>query len=414
MRKIFDIALNDLRIIFRQKDIWINLVVIPLALAYVVGLAGSAGGGPGVTRLIVDVIDHDSTAFSAQFLADVRAANGNLVLCPMDNTEADVCQLESVTLDEALIQQRLMDQTSLALIEIPAGFEASLQGSEAAEIIYRSNEDATAPSYILQAVQAVTQRLGGALVASRVGTDVISALDDVDVDSGEITTAIYSRAAELWAQDLVTVNYVEGAEVQTRQIDTGFGQSVPGMASMYVMFAVLPAMAAFMLERKQGTMQRLITMPVSRAQVLAGKLLARFSVGMIQYAIVFLFGLILGVKYGSDPLALLLVMVAYTGCITALTLAVMTLLRTEAQAQGIALFLTLTLAPLGGGWWPLEIVPGWMQTIGHISPLAWAMDGYRSLMFFDGNLTTVLLPIGVLLSAAVVLFVFGVSRFRYE
>jgi ABC-2 type transport system permease protein len=186
------------------------------------------------------------------------------------------------------------------------------------------------------------------------------------------------------------------------------------MASMYVMFAVFPAVTAILLERKQWTLQRLTTMPVSRAQILGGKLLARFIVGMIQYVIVFAFGAVLGVQYGNDLLALILIMISFVLCITALTLALTTLIKNIQQANGITLFLTLTLAPLGGAWWSLEIVPAFMKTLGHISPVAWAMDGYTSLLFFGGNLSTVLPSIGVLLGLAAVFFTFGVFRFKFD
>jgi ABC-2 type transport system permease protein len=72
------------------------------------------------------------------------------------------------------------------------------------------------------------------------------------------------------------------------------------------------------------------------------------------------------------------------------------------------------LAPLGGAWWPLEITPQFMQIIGHISPIAWAMDGFRSLIFYGGTLTDVLLPVAVLLGASLVFLVIGARYFRYE
>jgi ABC-2 type transport system permease protein len=183
---------------------------------------------------------------------------------------------------------------------------------------------------------------------------------------------------------------------------------------MYVMFAVFPAAVALLTERKQWTLQRLVTMPVTRAQILGGKLLARFILGMIQYGIVFAFGYMLGVRYGSDPIAIVLTMAAFVLCITALTLALTTLLKNESQASAITLLLSITLAPLGGAWWPLEIVPSWMQTLGHVSPVAWAMDSYTELIFFGGRLVDVLPYIGVLLGMMAVFFAFGVARFKYE
>src|SRR5262245_13363708 len=124
MRTIIDIARNDLRIAFNDRSIWVNLVLIPIALAFVVGYANGAGrsGAPSAATVLVDVTDRDNSAISQDFLTRLRAANTELVLCPMDNNDKDVCQLDGVAFDESLAQSRLKDQTSLAWITIPANF----------------------------------------------------------------------------------------------------------------------------------------------------------------------------------------------------------------------------------------------------------------------------------------------------
>jgi ABC-2 type transport system permease protein len=71
-------------------------------------------------------------------------------------------------------------------------------------------------------------------------------------------------------------------------------------------------------------------------------------------------------------------------------------------------------AALGGAWWPLEIVPEFMQIIGHISPVAWAMDGFHEIMFFKGGLTDIVVPLAVLMIIGGVSFVIGVQRFSIE
>ncbi len=134
---------------------------------------------------------------------------------------------------------------------------------------------------------------------------------------------------------------------------------------------------------------------------------------MFEYALMFAFGYLLGVRYGGDPVAILLLMVSFTLCATALTLALSGWLKNSGQARGIGLFLTLTLCPLGGAWWPLDIVPQFMRTIGHISPVAWVMDGFNSLIFYGGSLVDVLLPIAVLLGVTAVLFAYGASHFKF-
>lgn len=449
MRAIIDIAINDLRILFKDPGIWINLVVIPLFLSYVIGIANNpAPASATAPTLIIDVINRDDGTLSRQFLTDLKAANPNFLLCPQDNTDDDPCQLDGQILDPEeeiraiqeqaarenptlatvqvavdgdwtpLPEQRLQDQTSLALIEIPEGFSAAIEAGENVSIVYRSNEDASAPSYILQAVQAETQRLGGSLLAARVGMDVTADLSGLtfadDTARAAFQDGIRQRAADLWAQNPARVAYVVGTAAPTEAQPSGFSQSIPGIGTMYAMFIIFPAAAAIIVERKNWTLQRLASMPISKAQILGGKLLGRFLTGMLEYALMFGFGIVvLRINVGSDLLALVLLAVSCTLAITALTLALSTLTRTEAQAQGVGLFLTLTLAPLGGAWWPLDIVPEWMRLLGHISPVAWVMDGFRSLIFYDGSLATVVTPILVLLGMALVFFAIGVRRFKF-
>jgi ABC-2 type transport system permease protein len=186
------------------------------------------------------------------------------------------------------------------------------------------------------------------------------------------------------------------------------------MGAMFVMFTVLTGMALLLRERRMWTLQRLVVMPVRRSEILAGKILARFSTGLLQFLIVFAVGLVVGLNLGSDLLALLVVVMAYTLCITALGFAIAPLIRTEAQAGSMVTLLSLSLAALGGAWWPLDIAPDFMQVIGYATPVAWAMNGFNQLLFYGGGLADVLLPVGVLLAATTVLFVIGVRNFQYD
>jgi ABC-2 type transport system permease protein len=108
------------------------------------------------------------------------------------------------------------------------------------------------------------------------------------------------------------------------------------------------------------------------------------------------------------------VILVYTLAVTAMALALSTVVRTQVQSAGVALLISLTLAPLGGAWWPLSIVPAWMQTLGKISPIAWSQEAFNQMIFNGAHLIDILPYVGVLLVFAVVFFAFGVSRFKYE
>ena len=76
--------------------------------------------------------------------------------------------------------------------------------------------------------------------------------------------------------------------------------------------------------------------------------------------------------------------------------------------------LSICLAALGGAWWPLEIVPDFMQIIGRISPVAWAMDGFKNIVLRGQGLGSVLLPAGILLGYAAAFFALAAWRFKFE
>jgi ABC-2 type transport system permease protein len=419
MRNVLEITRNDLRLFLTQRGNLISLLLVPVMMTLVVGIFTSREDSPRLLQ--VDIIDHDESELSMQFIDSLRRVNESLILCPMDNDEENICNLEeAVPLDEQQAISRVEDSTTLAMIEIPAGFGAAVKNFEPVEMIYRSIKDFAAPGYIRQAVEAAIQRVNGAAVASMVGSGVLvdASIEDLsDNEQKESETALYQRASGLWEEDLVKVRFqlsTQDVEEPASNLQDGLGQSVPGMGSMFVMMTVFGGMTALVVEKKQWTLQRIATMPVSRRQLLGGKILARFVLGILQYLVVFIVGIIASIRFGDDLVALFLVMISFTLAATALSFAIGTRVKNEAQASGLSLLLAITLAPLGGAWWSMELVPDFMRIIGHVSPIAWAMDGFNTLIFENGDLGTVLLPILVLLAVALVCFGIGIWRFRYD
>jgi ABC-2 type transport system permease protein len=72
------------------------------------------------------------------------------------------------------------------------------------------------------------------------------------------------------------------------------------------------------------------------------------------------------------------------------------------------------LAALGGCWWPAELMPGWMRTLSHALPTAWAMDGFHALITFGHGLEAVLVPTTVLLGFAAVFSAAGARLLRFD
>jgi ABC-2 type transport system permease protein len=282
-------------------------------------------------------------------------------------------------------------------------------------LVFRSQDSTGQVSAALAALQVVVGRMAGAAAAAQVAEQTAaSTLSFADeAQRAAFKQAAYDTASETWKSLPSTVSFSESAAREGRQ-PSGFSQSVPGIGTMYVMTATVAVMFIFITERKQWTFQRLLTMPVKPWEMVGGKLLARFVNGMIQYGVAFAFGILIGAYFGAQPLALVLVMIAFTLCSTALGLLFATFIRTEQQAGSAINLVVLIAAPLGGAWWPLEIVPQWMQVVGHVSPVAWAMDAFRSVIFYDGGLPEIVVPLLVLLAFTVAFFGIAIRRLRFE
>ncbi len=421
MAKILAIIRQDLRLFLANRSNLPSLLFVPAVMTIIIALVNSGAlGGEPVRRL--DVIDQDATPASTAFLASIRQANPGLTLCPMDNNSKDICGLGATNaLAENQALDRVAKSNSLALFEIPAGFGANLAAMEPVTVTFRSATSFGTSQSALEAVQAALSQVNSASVASQVGLQVVSTLQGQPVSSAQaeqIKSAVYQQALKLQKNQAVNVVFslsdAGQGRTMTESLQFGLGQSVPGMGTMFVLMTIFGGMAALIVERQQWTLQRLAVMPISRSTLLIGKILARVCLGLLQFLVVFIVGAIFRMNFGKDPLALLLMIIIYTLAITSLSFAIGSGMKNPAQASGLGLLLTLTLAPIGGAWWPMDISPKFMQIIGHVSPIAWAMDGFTALTYNGAHLVDILLPMGVLLGMTVVFFLIAIPRFKYQ
>ena len=420
MRKLLSISELDLRIFFKSRGNWVGLVVIPVVMTLVVGIFTSQRIDE-VPHFTIDVIDSDESAISAQFVQALRESGTSFHLCPMDQDVENTCGLEyDQHLNRELAASRVEAGTTEAAIIVPPGFAHHIGQNEAVSIILMVRQQVPGQNIVEQTVLSAIQNVGGASSAARTGSGL---LDGMSIDQPEfedresVSSAIYARALAYWKDRPARVSLkfttVEGIGPAGINIQDGLGQSVPGMGSMFVMFTVFGGMVTLIHEREDWTLPRLIMMPIGRGQLLGGKITGRFTLGIIQYLIVFAVGLAAGLYFGSDHLAILFVMLSFTLCVTALSFAIGSRLDNAQQASGLSLLLSITLASLGGAWWPLEIVPEFMQAIGHLSPVAWAMDAYHILIFQGGTFADVWVSIAVLAGMTILFFFLGIRQFRY-
>jgi ABC-2 type transport system permease protein len=186
---------------------------------------------------------------------------------------------------------------------------------------------------------------------------------------------------------------------------TTAGRFDSGASTQLLLFIFLTSLtaSAFVIEtRRLGIARRVLSTPTSVRTLVAGQLLGRLAVALVQALIIVLGSLIFfGVGWG-EPLGTAAVVLAFCLVGTGAALLVGSLCSSEQQAQPIAFLLGLGLAALGGSMAPLEIFPSTARAIAHVTPHAWANEAFSKLLKHGGDVVTVLPQVGVLLGIAAV------------
>jgi ABC-2 type transport system permease protein len=156
----------------------------------------------------------------------------------------------------------------------------------------------------------------------------------------------------------------------------------------------------------------MLSTPTSTRTILAGQVLGRLAIALVQALIIVLGSLLaFGVAWG-DPLGTAAVILSFALVGTGAAVLLGSLCGDEQQAGPVALLLGLGLAALGGSMAPLEVFPDTARKLAHITPHAWANDAFSKLLRHGGDLGSVVPQVAVLLGFAAVALALATWRLR--
>ena len=186
---------------------------------------------------------------------------------------------------------------------------------------------------------------------------------------------------------------------------------VPGYTLMFVFFLIPNLAMSVVEERQSGTLHRLLVAPVTRSQILLGKLLPYWLIAAVQFAFMLLVSRIFfAIDLGRSFLALAILILASSLAMASLGILIAAFARTETQASGLSVVIVLIMAVVSGAMFPSIFIPG-LQAI---TPHYWAIQGFLNVVARGQDINGVLLPAGVLLTMSAVFFTAGAVRFRFE
>jgi hypothetical protein len=191
---------------------------------------------------------------------------------------------------------------------------------------------------------------------------------------------------------------------------------VPAYTVMFAFFLVLTVGWLFVAERRQGTLRRLQAAPLSRYQLLIGKLLPCYALSVVQGLLLLTAGyLVFGMSWGPHPLWIVPVVATTSLAAMGLALLVASLARTETQVALYGTLLVLVLAGVSGCLMPRDLMPEEMLSISRITPHAWALDAYSELLVQQApSLTLVATACAVLTTFGIGFLLLAWGSLRFE
>ena len=189
------------------------------------------------------------------------------------------------------------------------------------------------------------------------------------------------------------------------------GAPLLGMFPFLIMFLVTSI--ATLRERQSGTLERLLTMPLGKADLIGGYAVAFGLLAALQAVIASSFALlVLGLDVAGA--AWLLILVAVVDCLlgTALGLFLSAFATTEFQAVQFLPAFVLPQFLLCGLLVPRDQLPDVLRWISDILPLSYAVDAMQTITTDANGTASVLGDVAIVLGFVIALVVLGAATLR--
>jgi len=361
MRRILDIGHNDLRLFMKSKAAYIWLFTVPLAFVYFMGFANRGPGDPSNRRPPVLVENNDAGFLGRVFLAELDT-QGMWLLSPTNR------------------------ESAARMIRIPTNFTSRVLAGEQSKIgFFKRDGSAESDAAIIEV------RLVRALIA--MNSHLLEAATQTNAPA---TITEEQLRAVMKKPNPVSLN----AKFAGRKpVPSGFNFSLPGNLVMYLMMNLMIfGGATVAAERRNGVIRRMMMHPVTKLELVMGKIYGLILLGAVQILFFLTMGkFVMGVNLGANLPAVTLTLLVLGWVGSSFGVLVGSVLASEDRVTGICVLAGLLMGALGGCWWPLEIAPPALQNIALCLPTGWALKALHQLISFGSDFDAVIKPVAVLM-----------------
>jgi ABC-2 type transport system permease protein len=375
MKKVLFIALKELRDFFQDRGDLIFSLVMPILIF---GLMYGAFGNQTQFNGTAYIVNQDKDGKYSQKLLDQLKRYSGLTVKTITAQDAD---------------DRLSRSNIQLAVYIPSDFSARLESGQNTQLIFKQRGNGgTEGQIVASLVQGATEKISQEVVL-------------VNNLKSELPTA----SPALIESVLTSVSSQEKIDPAVRVVEDNLGdkpdpvrQFLPGIMTMFVLFAVNLTAQALVDERRRGTLERLMTTRLTAGELFTGKFLAYTLRGFVQTIVLMLlayavFGLFTPLTFLEAALMALI----YSAACSTLGIIIGSVARSQNQATWTAVFFTMVMVMLSGTF--VAITPGsTLEVFSKISLNTYANQAFQAIIVEKASLGSVINQILVLCGVAIV------------
>ncbi len=389
MRKALAIMLREVRDFLQDKgDLSFSLLLPVLTFALIYG----AFSGNLQFNGTAYVVNNDSGGKYSTMLLQTLESYRGLSVQTLSGPDADA---------------RLDRSAILMAVLIPSDFSSKLEAGQPTELVFKQRGNGGSEGQIVaNLVQGAAQKIGQQVqVLARV--EASPPLQSANVAPSQVQVVVEQLLSQ--EANSPSVSIVDNT---VGNVPDPVNQFLPGIMTMYVLFAVNLTAQALVNERRNGTLERLMTTRLRVRELFFGKFLAYVARGFVQTTVLLL--LSYAVFRLFTPLsfleALALALIFATTC-SSLGLIIGSISKTQGQATWISVFFTMLMVMLSGTFFTIQ-KGSVMDTLSHISINTYANGAFRTVITQGASLSTARTDILVMVGVTLVGLIIGGFLFR--
>ncbi|MEM2915124.1 MAG: ABC transporter permease [Candidatus Bathyarchaeia archaeon] len=185
---------------------------------------------------------------------------------------------------------------------------------------------------------------------------------------------------------------------QTFGTSNYFSFMAVGMVSFVVLFTTMFSGMSIVWDRRLGFLDKVLSTPVSRGVIIFSKVLSATLRSIVQVTIVLLIALLLGFQPSQkfnllNVLGVLVVIFLICVGLSSLFLFIAIKSTRWETPMAVANLINLPLMFASNAFFPISMMPKWLQTIATVNPLTYTTDAVRQLLLYDTNVTQFLIDL---------------------